>query len=43
MGLRANYLFVYFHTVFVMKSRMFESLEIQIISNATFSYLLSTA
>ena len=29
------YLFVYFHTVFVMKSKMFESLEIRIIFVAT--------
>ena len=37
------YLFVYFHTVFVMKSKMFESLEIKIISISTHFYLLSTA
>ena len=40
---KANYLFVYFHTVFVMKSKMFESLEIQIIFISIYFYLLSTA
>ena len=34
--IRVQYLLVYFHTVFVMKSKMLESLEIQVENNSLF-------